>query len=76
MAPNYKCNDSGGVLPAKLHKKAIEFARRATGLDRPHRSQSIHIDAYRQCFLDMKELNMLNEEYQNGTPEENDNGKS
>jgi hypothetical protein len=73
MKPKYKCNDSDGVLPADLHKKAIQFARRSTGLDRPHASQKAYIESYRQCFLDMKELNMLNEEFQNGTPEKSSN---
>lgn len=73
MKRTYRCNDSEGVLPADLHKEAIKYARKITGLDRPDKSQTVYIDAYRQCFVDMKNLNMLNEEYQNGTPEKDSN---
>jgi hypothetical protein len=69
MTQAYKCNDTEGVLPEDLHDKAIEFAKKVTGIGRPHVSHVGLISAYRQCFLDMKELNMLNEEFQNGTPE-------
>jgi hypothetical protein len=65
-SPKYETNDTEGVLPKDLHKKAIGFARKVTGLQRPHRSQTVFIEAYRQCFKDMQELNMVSKEFKDG----------
>lgn len=63
----YESNDSEGmILPVELHKRAIEFAREKTGLQRPHRSQTVHIEAFRECFKAMIELGMVTKEFENG----------
>lgn len=60
-------------IPRELRKKAIQFACEKTGLNRPHRSQTVHIEAFEECFKAMVEMGMVKEEFQNGKDQKSGN---
>lgn len=64
MIQNYDCNDSEGVLPAELHKIAIQFAQDKTGFQRPVKEQAVIIDSFRECFKALNELGLLKDIYE------------
>lgn len=64
MIKNYECNDSEGILPADLHKYAIEFAKKKTGVQRPVKEQAVIIDSFRECFKALNELGLLKDVYE------------
>lgn len=54
------------LMPQPLRRKAIEYAKAKTGLERPHRSQLAYIESFEECFQIMLDLNMIKEEFTNG----------
>lgn len=63
----------GDEMPQKLRKKAIEFARTVTGINRPVIGHRIHIEAFEACFKAMVDLGMVKEEIQNGKDKKSSN---
>ncbi len=64
MIKNYECNDSEGILPADLHKAAIQFAKEKTGIERPVKEQAIIIDSFRECFKYLNDQGLLKDVYE------------
>lgn len=60
-------------MPQELRKKAIQFARMVTGINRPVMAHRIHIEAFEECYKAMIDLGMVKEEFQNGKDEKNGN---
>lgn len=61
----YETKDTELVLPVELHNAAIQYAQEMTGIYRPVREHQVYINAFRECFIAMKKLQMVKEEFQN-----------
>lgn len=72
----YKTKDVFGVLPIDLHNAAIEYSKEKTGVSRPHKSHTVYIETFRDCFKMMQDLNMLKKEYRSGSTKKSGNRKT
>lgn len=59
-------NEDKDFLPRSIRDAAIEFALKETGMSRPHKSQTVHIRAFEECYKLMVELGMVKQENQDG----------
>lgn len=51
--------NSSYELPKEVRKKAIEFAKEKTGIQRPHKSQTIIIESFEECYKILQELGLI-----------------
>jgi len=56
----YKTDYVHKILPVKLHKAAIKYAKIKTGIERPVKEHKVYIESFRECFKIMQELGMVN----------------